>query len=130
MVMMEGVHDSIGSALEAAAERVVVTLVVVVAHVSFVVDLDVGFDSYVCCGTAAFVLDVVGGIDAAAVVLLGNVELVLENPVVGLAAVVLDVDGVSDAATVNFDVNLGILVFGGTSVPGLTSAYEDKTREE
>ena len=54
----------------------------------------------------AFVLDVVGGVGAAAVVSLSDVELVLNDSVVVLAAV-------------NFDVDSGVPVFGGTLATGV-----------
>lgn len=121
VVMVEWVPDAVGSTFDAAAEGVIVAVVVVVAHVSFVlsVDFDIGFDSYVCNRAATFVLDVVRGVGAAAVVSLSNIELVLNDTVVVLAAVVLDVDGISDASAVNFDVDFGVFVFSGPLVSGI-----------
>ena len=118
VVMMEWMADAVGSTFNATAEGVIVAVVVVVAHVSFVlsVDFDVGFDSYVCSRATTFVFDVVSGVGAAAVVSLGDIELVLNDTVVVLAAVVLDVDGISHASAVNFDVDVGVFVFGGTLV--------------
>jgi hypothetical protein len=127
-VRIEGVEDAVGGALEAAADGVVVTVVVVVTHVSFVwlVELDVGFDSYFLGRATAFELNVVGGVGAAAVVALGNVELVLEDAVVGLTSVVLDVDGVSNAAAVDFDVNSSVFESGWTLVPRLQLVKHSK----
>ena len=97
VMMVERVADTVGSTPDATAQGEVTT-VVVVTHVSVVlsIDFDIGFDSYVCDRATAFVLDVVGGVGAAAVVSLSDVELVLNDSVVVLAAVVFDVDGVAD----------------------------------
>jgi hypothetical protein len=119
--MVEWMGNTLGSTLEAAAEGVVFTLVVVVTHVvaAGLVDLDVFFfDSDFFGRSTAFVLDVVGRIDAAAVVALGDVELGLEGLVSYLSAIDFDVvfSIVSAAAAFDVDVDLGVLVLDGLSV--------------
>lgn len=73
----EWVQDAVGSSLHAAAEAVVLALVVVVTHVSFdrLVDFDLFLlDSDFGLGwTTTLVLDVVGGIGSSTVVALGDV---------------------------------------------------------
>lgn len=93
VVGVEWMHDTIGGALEAATERVVVTLVVVVAHVSFWgVDGCFCFGFYFFTRTAAdtLVFDVVGGLEASAVVTFGGVD--------------------SGGLTIDLDVNFGFWV--------------------
>jgi len=94
VVVVEGVEDTLGSALNAAAEGVVVTLVVVVAHLarcgSYVtdsgsLDLDVGLGGRVVRGRRLLELDLAAGILGA---LVGGSGLRL------VTAVVRDVDGV------------------------------------
>ena len=121
---VDGVQDAVGGALEAAAEGVVLALVVVVAHlvVGFAVvgrvlvlcDFDVG----VLAGRAALVFDVVRGGQALSVVALGDVDL-------GLAAGAFAFDGdvylgaggggVVAVLAVDFDVDVGVAV-GGLAV--------------
>lgn len=76
-VVRKWVKDAVSGTLDTATEAVVVPLVVVVTHVSsvrlidrdlFLLNGDVGLQ-----GTTSFVLDVVGGVGAAAEVSLGNV---------------------------------------------------------
>lgn len=122
----EWMEHAIGSTLKTAAEGVVLAFVVVVAHVSFV--LDVGLDFYVFGRATTFVLNVVGRVGTATIVLLGDIELVLNYSVVGLTAIVLDVNRVSGASTVDFDINLGVFVISGTLIPVLKSEkMENKT---
>ena len=120
-VMRERVQDAVSGTLHTTAEAVILTFVVVVAHVSsnWLVDLDFFFlNGYVCLdGTTTFVFDVEGWIDAAAVVSLGDVELRFEGLVVSLAAVVVDFDVVSGVAAVELDVNVGSLVLRRCTVP-------------
>lgn len=112
MVVAEGVHDAIGSALYSAAEAVVLAVVVVVTHVSFG-----GFvecDALLCysgfgVGSSTFVFDVVSGLRSTTVVSLGDVELRFKSAVVGLASVI-DVDViVVVAAATDVDVDIGRL---------------------
>ena len=111
MVAMEGVQDAVGSALDSAAETVVVTFVVVVAHivsVRFVGGVEffsVTFD--VVVRSLAVILDFVGWVGTPAVFALGDVELGFKGLVSSVAAVDLDVDSV---------------VFCGTTVAGRLSA--------
>ena len=90
MVWVERVHDTVRGALKAAAEGVVMTLVVVVTHVSlWGVDCCFGFDSYLFAGTGGadtLVFDVVGRLEALTIVTFGGVD--------------------SCVLTVDFDVNL------------------------
>jgi hypothetical protein len=118
---VEGMGDTLGGTLEAAAERVVFTLVVVVTHVvaARLVDFDVFFfDTHFFAGATALVLDVVGRIGAAAVVALREVELGLEGLVSDRSAI--DFDGVfsivSAAAAFDVDVDLGVFVLHRLSV--------------
>jgi hypothetical protein len=112
---VEWVRDPLGSTFEAAAEGVVFALVVVVAHVvtARLVDLDVFcFDWDFFGGSATFVLDVVGRVDAAAVVALGYVELGFEGLVSCLSAIDVDVNFLifSATAAVDIDVDVGVFV--------------------
>jgi hypothetical protein len=136
---VERMDNTVGSTLEAAAEGVVFTLVVVVTHVfaARLVDLDVFFfDSdffgrptafvldvvcristaafaldVVCrISAAAFVLDVVGRIDAAAVVALGDVELGLEGLVSYLSTIDFDVVLSIASAVAAFDIDVDLAV--------------------
>jgi hypothetical protein len=107
VMVTEWVSNTIGGTLEATAEGVIFTLVVVVTHVVAAgsVDLDVFlFDLDFFGRSATFVLDVVGRVDAAAVVALGYVKLGLEALVSCLSAVDVNVDSliVSTAAVVAF----------------------------
>lgn len=114
MVVAEGMHNAIGGALYSAAEAVVLSVVVVVTHVSFggLVECDAllcysGFG----VGTSTFVFDVVGGLRSTTVVSLGDVELRFKSAVVGLASGVIDVDViVVVAAATDVDVDIGGLV--------------------
>lgn len=132
-VRVEGMGDTLGGTLEAAAEGVVFTLVVVVTHVvaARLVDFDVvSFDTNFFGRAAALVLDVVGRIGAAAVVALSDVELgleglvsglvsgLVEDLVSGLSAIDFDVvfSVVSAAAAFDVDVDLGVFVLDGLSV--------------
>ena len=121
MVVGERVHDAVSSSFDTTAEAMILALVVVISHISldwlidfdlFFFDSDVGFH-----GTATFVFNVVGGIDASTVLSLCDVELRLVGLVVGLAAVVVNFDVVSCVSTVDFDVNVGSLVLSGCTVP-------------
>jgi hypothetical protein len=115
VMVTEWVNNAVGGTLEATAEGVVFALVVVVTHVVAAgsVDLDVFFFDLDFFGrSATFVLDVVGRIDAAAVVALGYVKLGLEALVSCLSAVDVDVDSliVSAAAVVALGyVKLGLV---------------------
>lgn len=117
MVMVaaaEGVCDTIGSTLEAPAEGVIFTLVVVVTHVvaAGLVDLDVFFFDLDFLGrSATLVLDVVSRVGAAAVVTLSYVELGLESLVSRLSAIDVDVDSLVVSATTAFDVDVDLGVF-------------------
>jgi hypothetical protein len=112
VMVAEWVNNTIGGTLEATAEGVIFALVVVVTHVVAAgsVNLDVFlFDLDFFSGSATFVLDVVGRVDAAAVVALGYVKLVLEALVSRLSAVDVNVDFlVSPLSAV--DVNIDFLV--------------------
>ena len=115
-VMVERVRDMVGSTLEATAEGVVFALVVVITHVvaaARLLDFDVFFfDSSFFGRATTVVLDVVGGVDATAVVALSDVKLGLESLVSYLSAIDVDVVFSILSATRAFDVdvNLGILV--------------------
>lgn len=118
MVVVEGVHDTVGCTLESAAEGVVVTLVVVVAHLAFAFDVyfDVfSFDIIVACSwSAALVFDVEVWVGAAAVLSLGDINLGLSVLFVTvLTTVVFDVDGVSESTAVDVDIDV---CFSGTSI--------------
>lgn len=111
MMVVEWVHDTVGCTLESAAEGVVITLVVIVAHLAFALDVyfDVfSFDVIVACWSTTLVFDVDEvWVGAAAVVSLGDVYLGLTVLfVTSLTAVVFDVDGVSWSAAVDVDVNV------------------------
>jgi hypothetical protein len=112
VMVTEWVNNTIGGTLEATAEGVIFALVVVVTHVVAAgsVNLDVFlFDLDFFSGSATFVLDVVGRVDAAAVVALGYVKLVLEALVSRLSAVDVNIDFlVSPLSAV--DVNIDFLV--------------------
>lgn len=118
----EGVHDPVGRALHAAAEAVVLTFVVVVAHLAgcfFGGDLFL-LDGDVCLhGSTALVFDVVRGVEAAAIVSLGDVELGLVGAgVVGLLLLPSDVDVVSGFAAVDVYVNVDVAgELSGSSIP-------------
>ena len=78
MVLMlpEWMEDAVSSPLKAAAEGVVFACVVVVTHVASATVFDCDFffvDLDFFSGSATLVLDVVGGIGAAAVVALGDI---------------------------------------------------------
>jgi hypothetical protein len=105
IMVTEWVSNTIGGTLKATAEGVIFALVVVVTHVVAAgsVDLDVFlFDLDFFGRSATFVLDVVGRVDATAVVALGYVKLSLEALVSCLSAVDVNVDSliVSAAAVV------------------------------
>lgn len=111
MVVMEWMQDTVGCTLESAAERVVITVVVVVAH--FALGFDVYFDVFslnpvVACWSTTFVFDVDEiGVGAASIVSLGDVYLGLSVLLItGLTAIVLDVNGVSGFAAVDIDVDI------------------------
>jgi hypothetical protein len=110
MMVVEWVQDTVGCTLESAAEGVVITLIVVVAHLAFAFDVyfDVfSFDVLVACWSTTLVFDVEVWVGAAAVVSLGDVYLGLSVLfVTSLTAVVFDVDGVSLSAAVDVDVNV------------------------
>ena len=95
----------------------VLAIIVVVTHVSLVVDFDVYVDSFFCTWSATFVLDVVCVVETATVVLLSNVKLVSHDLIVGVASVVGYVNFFSASSTIDFDVKLGVFVFGWASIP-------------
>ena len=68
--------------------------------------------------TRAFVFDVLGCFDASTILTLGAIKLIFVGLVVGLGsmAVVVDFDVVSGVSTVDFDVDVG-LVIGRCTVP-------------
>ena len=79
VVRVEGMEDAIGGFLNAVTEGVVPTFIIVVTHLgtSGWVDGGFGFDSYFFFsgfGAARLVFDVVGWLDASAVITLGNVD--------------------------------------------------------
>jgi hypothetical protein len=117
VVMMEGVHDPVSHPLQTTAEGMVLSVVVVVTHVSLVrlVDFDVDFFADLGSWSATLVFDVESWVGAAAVVSLGDVKLVLKLSVVSLA-------------TVNLNVNFGVSGFGGASVP--REAGSDRVGEQ
>lgn len=122
--MVERVQDAVGGTLDSTAEAVVLALVVVVAHVvsDGLVDLDFFLlNGHVCLhGTTTFVFNVVGGVEASAVVSLGQVELRLEGSVVGVASVDVYFDVVSGVAAVDVDVDVNV---GGSEFPGCTVPF-------
>jgi len=78
VVVAERVHNVFSSTLEAPAERMIFSCVVVITHVSaarfFDFDFDLlFFDSKFLARSATFVLDVVGRVGAAAVFALSDV---------------------------------------------------------
>ena len=120
MVVAEGVCDTLGSTLEAAAEGVIFALVVVVTHVvaAGLVDLNVFFfDSDFLGRSATVVLNVVRRVGAAAVVTLSYVELGLESLISRLSAIDVDVDVLIVSATTAFDVDVDLGVFVLTWLP-------------
>ena len=102
---VEGVEDTVGGFLDAMAEGVVAAFLVVVAHLGGWVDGGFGFDFYFFArvGAPTLVFDVVGWLDASAVVALGNVDLFFTAR--------------------SFDVNFG---FREALVPGFTIAMRRK----
>jgi hypothetical protein len=104
VTVTEWVNNTIGGTLEATAEGVILALVVVVTHVVAAagsVELDVFlFDLDFFGRPATFVLDVVGRVDAAAVVALGYVKLVLEALVSCLSAVDVNINSLIVSAAV------------------------------
>jgi len=76
---VEGVEDTVGGFLEAVAEGVVAAFFVVITHFGRCVDGGFGFDFYFLffarMGATTLVFDVVGWLDASAVVALGDVNL-------------------------------------------------------
>ena len=111
VVVMEWMQDTVGCTLESAAERVVITVVVVVAHLAL--GFDVYFDVFslnpvVARWSTTFVFDVDEiGVGAAAIVSLGDVYLGLSVLLItGLTAVVLDVNGISGFAAVDIDIDI------------------------
>ena len=128
VVVTEWVNNTIGGTLEATAEGVIFALVVVVTHVVAAgsVDLDVFlFDLDFFSRSATLVLDVVGRVDAAAVVALGYVKLVLEALVSRLSAVDININFsvVSAAAAFDVDVDLGVSVFNWFPVTNNSSQH-------
>ena len=113
VMVTEWVNNTIGGPLEATAEGVIFALVVVVTHVVAAgsVDLDVFlFDLDFFGRSATFVLDVVGRVDAAAVVALGYVKLVLEALVSRLSAVDVNIDFLVVSPLSAVDANIDFLV--------------------
>lgn len=111
VVVVEWMQDAVGCTLESTAKGVVITIVVVVAHLvsGFDVYFDVfSFDVIVACWSTTLVFDVDEvWIGTAAVVSLSDIYLGLSVLLVtSLTAVVFDVDGVSRAATVDVDINV------------------------
>ena len=113
VVVMEWMQNTVGCTLESAAERVVITVVVVVAHLAL--GFDVYFDVFslnpvVARGSTTFVFDVDEvRVGAAAIVSLGDVYLGLAVVLItGLTAVVLDVNGVSGFAAIDIDVDIAL----------------------
>lgn len=79
VVRMERMKNTICGFLNAVTEGVVATIIIVVTHVgaSGWIDSDFGFDSYLFFSrfrTATLVFDVVGRLDASAIVALGNIN--------------------------------------------------------
>ncbi len=76
---VEGVKDTVRGFLDAVAEGVVAAFVIVVAHLGGWVDGGFGFDLYfsffVRMGASTLVFDVVGWLDASAVISFGDVDL-------------------------------------------------------
>ena len=83
MAAAEGVDDAVKATLDAAAEGMVPAFVVVIAHVvSAAGDVYCGLfvfgaDAFLIDWSTALVLDVVGWVGAAAVVALGDVDLIV-----------------------------------------------------
>jgi hypothetical protein len=96
VMMVEGVEDAVGGALEAAAEAVIVAFVVVVAHVvsdCLVSSADLFFGDFdIFTGCLAAVFDFVGWVDAAAVVAFCDIDLRLVGSITDVPAVSLRVD--------------------------------------
>jgi hypothetical protein len=89
----ERVEQAIGSTFYTTAEAVVVTFVVVIAHITlWLVELDALFLDYLGGRSTTLVFDVVGVARATTVVSLGLVDLVADFSVVNLTTIVLDVD--------------------------------------
>lgn len=113
----ERVCDALGSTLETTAEGGVLALVVVVTHVvaARLVDFDVFFLDLDFCRAATFVFNVVGRVDAAAVVALSYVELSFKGLISGLiscvSAIDVDVDFSIVSTTGAFDVDVDVAVF-------------------
>ena len=98
---MKRVEDAIGGFFKPVAERVVATLVIIITHLGRSRDGCFGFDSdfFAGCGSPTLVLNVVGWLDASAVVTFGDIDLFVTAR--------------------NFDVDFGI---GVALVAGLTIA--------
>ena len=99
MVVAEGVEDAVSSSFDAAAKAVVVSFVVVIAHIVFPVGLvgsvDLFFGDFdVVVRSLVTVFDFVGWVGTATVIALGDVELRFKGLVLGVAAVDLDIDSV------------------------------------
>lgn len=109
------VNETIGGSLDAAAERMIVAFVVVVAHVASVsgkVFTDLFFlydDFFPRTGFAALVFDVVSWVGATAIFALGDVKLSVVASVV-CTVVRTVVCSLTIFVSVDFDVNFGVPV--------------------
>lgn len=108
VAVREWVQDAVCSTLDAAAERVVLSFIVVVTHLVSCLGCDLFLlDGDVCVclqGPTTLVFNVVIWIEAAAVVSFGDVELCLKSAAVVclvLVAVDVDFDVVSSVAAVD-----------------------------
>ena len=107
---VEGMEDAVGCFLKTVAERVVATLVVVIAHFSGWIDGGFGFDFYFFdffagMGAVTLVLDVVGWLDASAVIAFSDVDFLL-------VAGSFDVDfGLAEALIAGFTIALRLVSF-------------------
>lgn len=140
VVVVEGVHDAVGGTLDAAAERVVVTLVVVVAHLARFGDggLDLATGeavALVCDGGLGLVGAVVRDVDGLGRLVLVGVYGLLVATVVGDvgfvggrgSATVLslsDVELVLDGLVV--DLGTFLVADGGSLVVGVAKEKEKK----
>jgi len=113
VMMVKWMQDAFCCTLDATAEGVVITLVVVVPHLAFSADVYVNVFSsevFVACWSTTLVFDVDEvGIGAAAVLSFSDVNLCLSVLLItSLTALVLEVDRVSRSAKVDVNVNVGL----------------------